>query len=77
MPQAGTMMPFVITHYRFSGTPKKVQVMPHGNAKSQLPFHPSDKTLVKKIQQVTKKSAKSNSKLYQEVSYWKYNHSLN
>lgn len=42
--------PFIIS-YRYTGSPKKVVVQPHGNSKSNRPFHPSTRTLLGELKE--------------------------
>lgn len=61
------MMPTVVTHYRFDGPPKKIHVVPHGNSKVGLPFHPSDNELIQKIRATIDSTTNTNAKIYQKV----------
>lgn len=53
----GSIINPVVVHYLFDGEPVEVVVGTHGNSKSDLPFYPSDRSLLRDIrEQVTTKT---------------------
>lgn len=64
----GEYCPVVVVQYLFAGKPKKVSVLPHGNSKGALPFHPSDPTLLMDIKSAAASQDKP-SRIYNKVGY--------
>lgn len=48
----GALMSPMVVSYNYDGDiPDKVTILPHGNSKSDLPFHPSTRTLLDDIRE--------------------------
>ena len=63
----GGLISPVLIQYHFDGKPQAIDVLPHGNSKNSIPFHPSDKSLLEKVHQQTSDSSVSAQRLYNKV----------
>ena len=64
----GKLMSPVFIQYMFSGKPQSIKVLPHGNSKTWLPFHPTDRSLLNEMHKSTRGSQVSSMKVYNKVS---------
>ena len=70
----GKLMSPVFIQYMFSGKPQSIKVLPHGNSKTGLPFHPTDRSLLNEMHKSTRGSEVSSMKVYNKVSRLKSFH---
>lgn len=54
-------------HYYFQGKPHAINVLPHGNSKTGLPFHPTEKSVLIKMSEELEKGTQPG-KVYTKVS---------
>lgn len=64
----GQLISPVFVQYKFAGPPKSILVLPHGNAKSNLPFHPTDRTLLTEIRNRTRQRDSNPLRVYNQVN---------
>lgn len=64
----GELLSPMLIQYCFQGAIKQVNVQPHGNSQGKLPFHPSDRSLLREIKERATTSGLPPLKLYTAVS---------
>lgn len=73
----GKLLSPIFIQYHFEGEPQNVSVLPHGNSKSGLSYHPTDKSLLEQINSSTTDSAVSAMNIYNKVISLKIPNTLN
>ena len=63
----GQLQSPVFIQYSFEGKPTSFDILPHGNSRSALPFHPTDRSLLKEIHESTTEEGVSAMKVYNKV----------
>lgn len=66
--KVGKLLSPVFIQYKFDGVPKDFDILPHGNSRTQLPFHPADKSLLNKLHESTKSTTSGARSIYNKVS---------